>query len=300
MDENDIQKALDYIETHLCEEIDYAEVAKRAYSSSYHFQRVFGILFGITLGDYIRRRRLSLAAKELLCGEKVLDVAVKYGYNTSESFSRSFFRYMGKLPSQVKKLKEVKVFNRFDLNFEHKRELIMDYKIEERPEMILTGFKKRFFGAPDGPERITQENEFYCETRGQQWLLLGASNNFNAEYAVITDIDDNGYDYYIAYELSDWTRKALSDPKIIGFDTENMNFEQIFLPKRLCAVFSTERSKHPIENYGKLRQRSVVEWLKTSDYQFDEAPEVIEIHWQRGQKQNESRFIEITLPLKKQ
>ncbi|MBR6773365.1 MAG: AraC family transcriptional regulator, partial [Clostridia bacterium] len=64
-----IQRAVDYIEEHITERIDYEEVAKRAYSSSFHFQRVFGITCGYTLGEYIRMRRLSLAGSELLTGE---------------------------------------------------------------------------------------------------------------------------------------------------------------------------------------------------------------------------------------
>ena len=76
-----IQKAIDYIEENITEKIDYEEVAKRAYSSSFHFQRVFGIMCGFTLGEYIRRRRLTLAANELLSkNRKVIDVAFKYGY----------------------------------------------------------------------------------------------------------------------------------------------------------------------------------------------------------------------------
>ena len=56
-----IQRAIDYVEAHITEEIDFEEVGKQAYSSSFHFQRVFGILCGLSLGDYIRMRRLSLA-----------------------------------------------------------------------------------------------------------------------------------------------------------------------------------------------------------------------------------------------
>ena len=61
-----MERALNYIEENICEKIDYNEVAKRAYSSSYHFQRVFSTTYGITLGEYIRRRRLTLAGSELL------------------------------------------------------------------------------------------------------------------------------------------------------------------------------------------------------------------------------------------
>jgi AraC family transcriptional regulator len=83
-----IQKAIDYVEAHITEPIDYEEAAKRAYSSSFHFQRVFSILCGFTLGEYIRWRRLSLAGSELLqSNEKIIDLAMKYGYDTPESLA---------------------------------------------------------------------------------------------------------------------------------------------------------------------------------------------------------------------
>lgn len=82
-----IQRAIDYVEAHITEEIDFEEVAKQAYSSSFHFQRVFGILCGFSLGEYIRMRRLSLAGEELSRGNaKIIDAAPKYGYDTPESF----------------------------------------------------------------------------------------------------------------------------------------------------------------------------------------------------------------------
>lgn len=142
-----IQRAIDYIENHLDESIDYVEVAKCAYSSSYHFQRVFGLLCGMTVGEYIRCRRLSRAVGDLLAGEKVLDVAVKYGYESSESFSRAFCRFHGCLPSQVKRGYPAKSFQRLSLNIEYERGFAMKCTVEERPAKILVGFKQRFHGA---------------------------------------------------------------------------------------------------------------------------------------------------------
>ena len=81
-----IQKAVDYVEDHITEELDYSEIAGQAYSSGFHFQRIFSILCGYTLGDYIRMRRLTLAGSELAAtNAKILDIAVKYGYDTQES-----------------------------------------------------------------------------------------------------------------------------------------------------------------------------------------------------------------------
>lgn len=113
-----LQRAIDYIEDNLTEELDYAEIARQAYSSSFHFQRVFGILCGYTLGEYIRNRRLTLAGSELASSDgKVIDVAVKYGYDSPESFSRAFSRFHGITPSQARSRKaELKSFSPFPSN----------------------------------------------------------------------------------------------------------------------------------------------------------------------------------------
>ena len=111
-----IQKAIDYVEEHLTEPIEYEEAAKRACSSSFHFQRVFSIICGFTLGDYIRFRRLSLAGRELAeKNRKVIDVALKYGYDTPESFTRAFTRFHGASPTQIKNGAAVKSFSRLSV-----------------------------------------------------------------------------------------------------------------------------------------------------------------------------------------
>lgn len=98
-----IQEAINYIENHLLEPINYEEVAKYVSSSNFHFQRVFSILCGFTLGDYIRMRRLTLAGSELAStNQKVIDIAMKYGYDSPESFSRAFTKFHGVNPSLVK------------------------------------------------------------------------------------------------------------------------------------------------------------------------------------------------------
>ena len=292
-----IQNAIEYIESHLDGEIDYAEVARQAYSSSYHFQRVFGILCGMTLGEYIRRRRLSRAVSDLLAGEKVLDVAIKYGYESSESFSRAFYRFHGVLPSKVKRGSPAKVFQKLVLNIPSKGDFTMKCTVEERPAKTLVGFKRRFHGVPYGVERLEQENEFYSSTRGKQWLLIGASGDNMTDYAVVTNVGDDGYDFFIAYELDDWTREAIFDSAVTGMNLNRDEFEVIHLPKRVCAVFPTEQSKHPIADYTDIRSRIVTEWLPQSDYELADAPEVVELHWRTGERSK--RYIEITLPVER-
>ncbi|MBO4219908.1 MAG: helix-turn-helix transcriptional regulator, partial [Clostridia bacterium] len=131
-----MQAALDYIEEHLTDEIDYEKVAAAAYSSSYHFQRVFGILCGYTLGEYIRNRRLSLAGAELqAAGAKVIDVTLKYGYDNPDSFARAFKAFHGVLPSQARdKSAKLRSFSRLVLKFSLEGGTTMNYRIEEKPE----------------------------------------------------------------------------------------------------------------------------------------------------------------------
>ena len=86
-----IQRAIDYIESHLDEEIDCEKIAAESFSSYYHFQRIFSLLCGYTLGEYMRLRRLSVAGTELASGkQKVIDIAFKYGYDSPDSFAKAF------------------------------------------------------------------------------------------------------------------------------------------------------------------------------------------------------------------
>ncbi len=294
-----IQKAIDYIEENITEKIDYEEVAKRAYSSSFHFQRVFGIMCGFTLGEYIRRRRLTLAGNELLSKNmKVIEVAFKYGYETPESFSRAFYKFHGIMPSQVKNGCSLKSFSRLSVRIDLIGGIEMNYKIEEKPEMILVGYKKRFMGVPYGDERVKQESAFMATTRAKQWLLSGASCDYSTDYMVITNIDDDGYDFYVAYKLDEWTRKELFNPNVTGVDfMDKMGFETLVIPKQTYAVFETEKKKRPIPDYTDIRKRIVTEWLPTSNYVFANAPEVVEMHWRPNGEWAKERYIEICLPI---
>ena len=150
-----MQSAIDYIEAHLTEEIDYDAVAAQSFSSSYHFQRVFSILCGLTVGEYIRNRRLALAGAELATGNaKVIDVALKFGYESPDSFAKAFQRFHGVLPSQVRSTGgNLKSFSRLVLTISMEGGKAMDYRIEQKEERILTGYKAHFTGAPYGQEK---------------------------------------------------------------------------------------------------------------------------------------------------
>ena len=95
--------ALAYLEEHLDQEIDLDQVARIALCSEYHFQRVFSFLAGITLSEYIRRRRLTRAALDLQRGARVTEVALTYGYSSPDAFRRAFVAKHGRTPSQARR-----------------------------------------------------------------------------------------------------------------------------------------------------------------------------------------------------
>ena len=94
-----IQQAISYMEAHLLEEINYEDVARQVHTSGYEFHRAFSFLTGMTPNAYIRNRRLSLAGREIVeTREKITDIALKYGYDTPESFTKAFTRFHGVAP----------------------------------------------------------------------------------------------------------------------------------------------------------------------------------------------------------
>ena len=158
-----ISKAIDYIEEHITEPTDYARAAKEACSSPFNFQRVFALLCGYTLGDYVRMRRLTLAGEELLSTDaKVIDVALKYGYDSPESFSRAFTRFHGVSPSAVRKGAAIHSFSRICVKLILTGGSIMEYRIEKkRAAKIIC--RRREFTKPGDDYTNREIPEFWNE-----------------------------------------------------------------------------------------------------------------------------------------
>ncbi|MDF2684898.1 MAG: soxS [Clostridia bacterium] len=138
-----MQKAVSYIENSLFDDINQDDIAKSVYSSSYHFQRIFSMIAGVTIGEYIRNRRLSLAGKELFKTKaKVIDIALKYRYESPESFAKAFTRFHGISPSAAREYENLKTFNPLSIEINMKDCDILDYKIEVKDEFIGNKAKK--------------------------------------------------------------------------------------------------------------------------------------------------------------
>lgn len=296
-----LQRSIDYIEEHLDEEIDYEKVAKERFSSSYHFQRIFALLCGYTLGEYIRLRRLTLAGAEFSNGKaKVIDVALKYGYESPDSFAKAFQRFHGITPSQARiDGKMLKSFSPLSIKISLEGGTIMNYRIETKPKMTLIGYKRRFEGTPYDSLRYEQEEKLFISTRAHQWLLKGMAKDKLSDYCVLTNMDDDGYDFYISVTTDKFERDNLYNKDVTGIDfMDKFNFEVIDIPERTYAVFETDKQRMPVSEYFSLRKQIATEWVVNGEYEIANAPELAVYHWGIvGGYEN--RTIEIWIPVEK-
>ncbi|MGE8203582.1 AraC family transcriptional regulator [Heyndrickxia sp. NPDC080065] len=141
-----LQKAINYMEEHLLEDITIEDVAKQANASVFHFQRIFSILTDVSVGEYLRRRRLTLAAEEISRTDaKVIDLAYKYGYDTPEAFTKAFRRQHGVTPSESRKgIGKLQSYNRLMIQVNLKGAEPMNYRIVERDAFQVVGIKREF------------------------------------------------------------------------------------------------------------------------------------------------------------
>lgn len=163
-----IQKSIDYIEDHITEEIDYEKIAKLVYSSPFHFQRIFRILCGFSLGDYIRMRRLSLAASDIIKNnDKITDIALKYGYDSLESFTRAFTKFHNATPTKVRSSHSIKSFSRLSVKVIISGGNTMDYRIEKL-NSFKVACKRQKVNKPGEVETAIDIKNFWknCTTDG--------------------------------------------------------------------------------------------------------------------------------------
>jgi AraC family transcriptional regulator len=255
-----IQRAVYYVEAHILEPIDYEEVAKQAYSSSFHFQRVFGILCGFTLGDYIRMRRLSMAGNELSSsGIRVIDAALKYGYDTPESFSRAFTRFHGVSPSQAKQGGvALKSFSPLSVKLIVDGGNTMNYRIETKDAFQLICKKMR---ASCKEEMTPEQVSFFwqeCNADGTISALCKyvPERNIFKNYLVGASFGKDAADAEFPYAVGACYNGA-------PVTDAGLTVEQI--PAHTYVVFPCI-GKMP-EAFSKLYQQIYSEFFPTSEYQ---------------------------------
>ncbi|WP_374989420.1 AraC family transcriptional regulator (plasmid) [Priestia megaterium] len=261
-----MNRALTYIEENLTKDIDFREVAKLALCSEYHFKRMFSFLAGITLSEYIRRRRLTLAAFELKDNKmKVIDIAFKYGYNSPDSFTRAFQNLHGLTPSEAKKNGySLKAYPQMTFQLSIKGGNEMNYRIEEKQAFHIVGIKERvpiiFHGVNPKIaamwESLSDEtiNKLKKLSNVNPLGLLSASMNFSGER-----MEEKGeLDHYIGVA----TTKECPD-----------NLIQLEVPALTWAVFEAV-GPFP-DTLQDVWGRIYSEWFPSSNYEQVEGPEIL-------------------------
>ena len=167
-----LQKAITYMEEHLLEEINYEDVAKQVHTSSYEFHRAFSFVTGLTANAYIRNRRLSLAAKELVETDvKITDLAMKYGYKTPESFTKAFTRFHGVAPKMAREEAcKLALFNPLTITLSVKGGKSMDYRIVQTKEKKFVAVVREFSNEIINDDANHDVADFWGEDKTNQML----------------------------------------------------------------------------------------------------------------------------------
>ncbi|WP_053217571.1 AraC family transcriptional regulator [Virgibacillus senegalensis] len=258
-----IQKAIDYMEARLLEPISLEDIAGEAHVSAFHFQRTFTILTEISVGEYIRRRRLTLAAQELMqSSNKVIDLAYKYGYDTPEAFSKAFRRQHGISPSEARKhAGKLTFYNRLTIQVQLKGVEPMKYRLEETKGFQVVGRKRSFSVVNE--ENLREIPKFWDQVNkdGTDKELFQI-NNGPIEGVLGVCVDNKNEKETIDY----WVATAFDG------DYPSQEFEQLNIPASKWAVF--EVSGPMPEAMQKTWSRIFSEWFPTSGYDHAGTPEL--------------------------
>ena len=248
-----LNEITNYIDDNLEEKIDYDELAKMMGVNSYTMQRIFSLIAGISLSEYIRKRRLSRAGFDLYnFKEKVMDVAIKYNYDNATSFSRAFESFHGIKPSQVNKLSKLKNFPRIIFNEDVKIVNELEYEIVELDEMNLYGV-----GINTDNVNISYDApKFFRETEEKYLNLYG-----EIKYGMVTYRDDMRYnckEYFVLY------------------DKEITEFKKITIPASKWLLFriNSQLSK----DIQEMSHKFYLEFLPSCKYNLRNIPELEYYH----------------------
>lgn len=238
MDQIDaLNKAVDYIETHLADDIDMARPARIAGCAPGSFARLFSLLAGLPLGEYIRRRRLTRAGYEVRSADaRVLDIALRWGYDSADAFTRAFARQHGATPTQVRRDgAPLHPFLPLSFHLTAKGAKDMVFAVENKPEMVLRGVWTEMSCAPEA--RFAREHELWaaeCEDLPGRVSACGIPGVWfgvyhNGRYAVARNACDTARD--------DTQIAVIPAGKYAVFTSENGGFAGEILPKMREEIF---------------------------------------------------------------
>ncbi|MFX4262701.1 AraC family transcriptional regulator [Pelotomaculum propionicicum] len=276
---------MDYIETHLTEEISGKDISKIVGVSDYHFKRMFSYMAGMSLSEYIKNRRLSVANDELIRGAKVTDVAYKYCYQSLEGFSRAFREWSGFLPSDVAHNNIQKSFPKLSFHLEIKGGISVEFKIEKKEKFNIVGVFTRVPRQPEDVKKaVTELAKSITEQQRNEMSQLGDLYPQQIlQVGFHFDEDNLEEKDYFSY--------------MMGFATTKENtfndLKQISVEESLWAIFPNQGS-FPA-TVQETSAKIFTEWLPSSDYELVELPGITFV------KKNgtlENVYSEIWVPVK--
>lgn len=255
--------AINYIEEHIEEEINMEQVARIACCSSYHFQRMFTYMAGLPLTEYIRRRRMSLAAVDLQDGNnKVLDVALKYRYESPTAFNRAFKNIHGIAPSQIREEGvTIKAFPPLTFKISIKGDCEMNYRIIKKEAFRIIGITMP----------LDQDVEQNFQKVPVMWGKASTDGTIGKLAGLINGTPQGILGVSQCNEPTDWKYYI----GVANDCEETYGFEEYIVPEATWAVFYEEGENIHIQD---LERRIVTEWLPTSGYEYGAAPD-IEIYY---------------------
>lgn len=253
-----LNQAMEYIEAHLDSEIDYEQIGRVACCSAYHFQRMFAYMAGVPLAEYIRRRRMSLAAVDLQGGNaRIVEVAQKYGYSSPTAFNRAFQSVHGVAPSAVRNEGvSVKSFPAITFSIAVKGREAMDYRIETRDAFRIVGVSAPL--ASELEQNFAAVPALWGEAVANGTLQKLASKMDAAPMGLLGVSacgEAEQWRYFIA----------------VSSTQEADGFEEYTVPAATWAIFYGEGTNQAIQE---LEKRVVTEWLPTSGYEYGDAPDI--------------------------
>lgn len=280
-----LQRGIDYIESNLTGEISNENLQSVTSMNITQFQKTFLSITGYTVGEYIRNRRLTLAAFELINSKNtVLDIALKYGYDSSEGFSRAFKEFHNVNPNEIKRGRtNFNLFNKITLEIKVNGGSKMKFEMLTLKGDDFIGVKTIAAGNmnKDVDKRWDNDDEAWETTRKQQNDLATDDHIWHEVYK---KVDDSQYVHYICTKGSN-----------IPGGCEKVHFDG-----GLFAKITTERCKYPTEKLKDVYYQTLMdnEWLANSGYKLDDERNQLYItNWTMLDK--EERYIEIYLPILK-